>query len=134
MVEHGDPVGQAVRLLEVLGGEEDRHASADQFTEHVPHPAAAARIKPGGRLVQEDELGITEQGHRQIEPALHPAGIGRDRPPGRVDQLELLEQFVHAPATELAPQVAQVRDQPKVLLTGEQVVVVPPLAVKYSPM
>jgi hypothetical protein len=39
-VEHGD-VGQLVRFLQVLGGEEDGGATGDQGAHRVPHGAAA---------------------------------------------------------------------------------------------
>ena len=54
-VEHRDPVGELVGLLQVLGGEEDRDAAGDQLADHLPHGPAAARVEPGGRLVQEDD-------------------------------------------------------------------------------
>ena len=55
--------------------------------------AAAARVQPGGRLVEEDHLRAADQGHRQVEPPPHAAGVGRRRLAGRVGQVELLEQL-----------------------------------------
>ena len=46
LVQDGDPVGQLVGLLQVLGGEEDRDAVlADQVTDDLPHRAPAARVE-----------------------------------------------------------------------------------------
>jgi hypothetical protein len=42
VVQQGDPVGQLVGLLQVLGGEEDRDPAGDQVADDLPHA-------PGGR-------------------------------------------------------------------------------------
>ena len=41
--------------------------------------AAAARVEAGGRLVEEDDPRVADQGHREVEPAAHAAGVGRGR-------------------------------------------------------
>jgi hypothetical protein len=46
-----DPVGELVRFVEVLGGQQQGHAARDQLADHVPHPEPAGRVEPGGRLV-----------------------------------------------------------------------------------
>ena len=51
-----------------------------QLADAVPHRAAAARVEPGRGLVEEDHRWGADQGHRQVEPAAHPARVGRDRP------------------------------------------------------
>ncbi len=53
-VEHADPVGQLVGLVEVLRGQQDRDAVGDQVADDLPHRAPAARVEPGRRLVEED--------------------------------------------------------------------------------
>jgi hypothetical protein len=91
VVQHSDPVGELVGLLEVLRGEEDGDAARDQVPHDLPHAAAAARVQPGGRLVEEDHPRGADQGHREVQPPAHAAGIGRGRFPGRVDQVDLVE-------------------------------------------
>jgi hypothetical protein len=73
VVEHGDPVGELVGLLQVLGGEEDRDAAGDEIADDRPHRVAAAGIQAGRRLVEEDQPRIADQGHGQVEPASHTA-------------------------------------------------------------
>ena len=73
VVEDRDPIGEPVRLLEVLRGQEDRDAAVDEVADDLPHRPAAARIEPGRRLVEEDDPGIADEGHREVELALHPA-------------------------------------------------------------
>ena len=73
VVEHRDPVGELVGLVEVLGGEEDRDAVGDQLADDLPHGAAAARVQAGGRLVEEDQPGsptsvIARSSRRRIPP------------------------------------------------------------------
>ncbi len=76
-----DPVGQFVGLLQVLGGEEDGHRQFGiEPTDLRPHAVAAGRVQSRGGLVEEEDLGVVHQGGGQIEPALHPAGIGADAP------------------------------------------------------
>ena len=122
LVEHGDPVGEPVGLVEVLGGEEDRDAVGDQLADDLPHGAAAARIQPGGRLVQEDQPRIADERHRQVQAAAHPPRVGRQRLVGRVGEVEPLEQLSHPSAPRVAAEVAQVGHQAQVLGAGEQVV------------
>ena len=96
--EHGDPVGELVGLLQVLRGQEDRDAVGDELADDLPHRAAAARVEPGGRLVEEDHPRVADQRHRQVEPAPHAAGVGRGRLLRRLDQVEPLEQLGGDPA------------------------------------
>src|SRR5262249_57960370 len=46
MVEHGDPVGEPISLVGVLGGQEDRHTVFDDFADDLPHRVPAARVQP----------------------------------------------------------------------------------------
>ena len=54
VVDHRDPVGEPVGLLEVLGGQQQRGAAADQLGDARSHmPSRLRGSRPGGRLVQE---------------------------------------------------------------------------------
>jgi hypothetical protein len=122
VVEQRDPVGELVGLLEVLRGEEDGGPAGHQLADELPHGAAAARVQAGGGLVQEDDPRVADQGHRQVEPPLHPAGVGAGRLPAGVGQVELVEQLGRAPPAPAPAQVAQVGHQGQVLGAGEQLV------------
>ena len=100
-VEQPDGVGELVGLLEVLRGEEDRHAVGEQLADDLPQVAAAARVEPGGRFVEEDQPRTADQRHGEVEPALHAAGVRRGAPVGGVGQLEPGQQLVD-PARRLA--------------------------------
>jgi hypothetical protein len=92
LVEHRDPVGEPIGLVQVPGGQEDRDAIGHQLADDVPHRAAAAWIQSRRRLVQKDDLGVADQGHRQIQLPAHAPGVGRHQLLRRLDQLEPLQQ------------------------------------------
>jgi len=122
VVEHRHPAGEPVGLVEVLGGEEDRDAVRGEFGDDLPHGAAAARVEPCGGFVEEDQPGVPDEGHHQVQAPPHAAGVGRQRLAGRVGELEPVQQLGHPPPPGGAAEVAQVGHQLQVLLAGEQVV------------
>ena len=122
VVEQRDPVGELVRLLQLLGGEQDGDAAGGQVADDLPHGPPAARVQSGRGLVQEDQPRVADQGHGQVEPPPHPARVGAGQLAGGVGEVELAEQ-VGRPAPPLgAAQVMQVGHQEQVLGAGEQVV------------
>ena len=121
-VEHRDAVRELVRLVQVLGGEQHGGAVRDQAAHDVPHGVAAARVQARGGLVQEDDAGRRDEGHREVEAALHPARVGGERLAGGLDEVELLEQLGHPGLRALRSEVAQPGHQQEVLLAGEQLV------------
>ncbi len=76
-VEDGDRVGEAIGLVEVLGGQEDGHTRRDELPDDLPHDAPASRVEPCRRLVEEDDPGIADERHGQVEAPAHAAGVGR---------------------------------------------------------
>jgi len=62
LVEHRDPVGQLVCLVEVLGGEQDGDPRRSKLTNDLPHGAAAARVQAGGGLVEENHPRLIHSG------------------------------------------------------------------------
>ena len=96
VVEHDDVVGHAIRLFEVLSGEDDGGAFAHEVGKHLPQVAAAAWVETGRRLVEEQHLGTTHQTGRYVEPATHAARVGLHQRICEIGEVELLEQFVAA--------------------------------------
>ena len=87
--QHRDPVGQVLRLVHVVGGEEDRLAELAQPGDDLPGGPAGGGVETGGRLVEEDELGVADQREREVEPpplAAGQPGGERARPAGEADQ------------------------------------------------
>ena len=52
-----------------MGGEEDGLAELSEPGNDLPGGAAGGRVETSGRLVQEDELGVADEGEGEIEPA-----------------------------------------------------------------
>ena len=122
VIEQRDTVGELVCFLQVLRGEEDRDAAGDQVADDLPHRLPAARVKAGGRLVEEDDAGVAHERHGQVQPASHPARVRGGHRPGGVHEVEPLEQLSGAPAAFGPVQVPQVGHEQQVLLAGQQLV------------
>ena len=106
--------GQPVGLLEVVRGEQDRHALlAGEALDLRPHLGARLGVEAGGGLVEEQHLRAVDQAHRHVEPPLHAAGVGLDLPRGRVGEPEALQRLGHA-----APQLGA-RDAVELALEHE---------------
>ena len=121
-VQDGNLVGQLVSLVEVLGGEQDRHPGRGQRLHDIPEALAAARIQAGGRLVQEDHVRVTEQPGGQIQPPAHAAGVRLHAAVGGVEQIELFEQLMSSTPSILTGQPAQAAHHPQVLAAGLQLI------------
>jgi hypothetical protein len=121
VVDDPDPVGQHVRLLEVLGGEEHGDPVVLGKAAHLlPECAPALRVEAGGRLVQEEDPGRVDERESQIEPALHPTGVAADLAVGRLREPHALEQKVTAPGALRTRDSLQRRLQPQVLPAREE--------------
>ena len=78
-VDDDDVVGQALGLLEGVGGHDDGAPGRAGLAHQVPHVEPGVRVQAGGRLVQEDHLGAARRGRRRAPPA----AAGRRRAGGR---------------------------------------------------
>ena len=86
-----------------------------QGADLVPERLPAAGVEPGGRLVEDQQPGRPDQGHRQVEPATHPAGVGGDPAARGVAELEPLQQLGGPLPGGGEPQPEQPADQDEVL-------------------
>src|SRR5579863_7031247 len=92
LIENRDPASELVRLIQVLRGEQDRDTAGYKLADDLPHGVAAARIQAGGWLIEENDAGVADLGHREVESSPHTAGVGDGQLFGRVDQIEAFEQ------------------------------------------
>jgi hypothetical protein len=90
--QDGDPVGQPLRLVEVVGGEQDRLAQPAEVLDRRPAAQAGLGVEPGGRLVEEDEVRIARQREREVEPPTLAPGQPTDLGVPHRGELHDLEQ------------------------------------------
>jgi hypothetical protein len=121
-VDHRYPVGQLVRLVEVLGGQQNGGAAREQVLDDLPHGHARAGIEASGGLVQEQHRRRRNQADRQVEPPAHTARIGLGRPSGGLDQIELLEQLLGPDLGAGGGEAVQLAHHDQVLAPGQQLV------------
>ena len=72
-VHDHEPVAQLLGLVHVVGGEHQRDALTLELVEALPQQVARLRVEPGGRLVEQQQLGLVDQRAGDREPALHAA-------------------------------------------------------------
>src|SRR5437763_684410 len=91
VVDDRDPVVEGVGFLEVVRGDEDRHALSAQPADLLPHVRPALRVQPGRRLVEEDDLRLVDDAERHVDAAALPAGVGLALAVGELGPLEALD-------------------------------------------
>ena len=122
VIDHRDPVGELVGLLEVLGRQHDRRPLADELAHDRPDLVSAARIESGGGLVEKQDPRTREEARREVEPAAHPAGVRACGAIGGVGELEALQQLGRSPARLVPREVEQAAEHLEVLPPGEDLV------------
>jgi hypothetical protein len=93
VVDDHDLVGERVGFLQVLGGEQDRGAAADEGPDGVPKDEAAFQIQAGGRLVEEQNWRAVRKRGGDVKAAAHATRVGADQPASGLGKPEVREQF-----------------------------------------
>ena len=119
VVDDGDVVGQPVGLVQVLGREQDGRSGGGQVANDGPQFLAAARVQPGGGLVQEQHPGLADQADRQVQSAAHAPGVAGHRPVPGLGQAEPVQQRHGAVAGTGPGKPEQPADQDQVLRAGQ---------------
>ena len=122
VVDHGDAIRQAVGLVEVLGGQEQRRAVVDELGDELPEVDARARVEPGRRLVHQQDPRTPDEARAEIEPAPHAARVGADEPLGGVGEAEAGERIRRAHLRVPAAQAVQLPHHLEVLAPRERLV------------
>ncbi|MNN54343.1 hypothetical protein D3C81_1691560 [compost metagenome] len=89
MVDDADVAAQLLSLFQVMGGEDDGDAFLVQLGEEAPHRTAQLDIDARGRLVENQQARLVDQGAGDHQPALHAAGQRTRRYIALVPQTEL---------------------------------------------
>jgi len=93
VVDDDQRVAQALGFVHEMGGQNQRLASRLELFEAFPDQVAGLRVEAGGRLVEEDDVGVVDHRPGQRQPTLHAAGQRRQagvslaRQAGKVEQL-----------------------------------------------
>src|SRR5262245_55286750 len=61
LVNHPDPVGHFLGLIDIVSGQDDCHATFAQTPHQRPHVAAQFDVDAGGRLIQKENLRLVRQ-------------------------------------------------------------------------
>src|ERR671912_619323 len=117
-----EPVTQPRGLLHVMGGEDEGLALIRELAQAVPDEMAGLRVEPRSRLVEDDDLGVVQQGAGDEQASLHPARELLDRRFGLVGELHEVEKLLGPPEYQLAREVVVPAVDEQVLLYLELVV------------
>ena len=96
VVHDDEPVAQLLGLVHVVRRDDEGDALALEPEQPVPQHVSRLRVEPGGRLVEEQHLGVVHEAARDGEPALHPARQRLDPVVAALGELGELEQLVGA--------------------------------------
>ncbi len=118
-VDDRDPVREPLRLLHVLGGEQQRRPSRDELVDDLPQLQPGPRVQTGGGFVQEQHGWLRHERTGEVEPAPHAAGVALDRTVPRLDQVELFEQLTCPLAAAFDAQMIEAADHFEILEAGE---------------
>ena len=124
LVHDGHAVAYGLNLAEFVRGEEDRFALVLEALDDFADFHAAQRVEAARRLVEDEQIGIVDEGLGEADPLLHALRIGFDRAFARVFQFNQLQQPVNALVGFAARQAEDFRIKAEQLLGGEKLVVV----------
>ena len=90
--QDADAAAQRLGVREDVRTEEHRAAAVAQFEDERPHVAAAQRVEPGHRFVEEDDLGIVDERLRQAHALQHALRVLAQRQPPFAAEADPIEQ------------------------------------------
>jgi hypothetical protein len=121
-VDHRDPLGEPVRLVQVLGGEQHSRASRDEGLHGLPESEAAADVQAGCRLVEEEHRRPRDKRGGKIEAAAHASGVGADQPVSGLGEVEVGEELAGPCRSGSTAEVVEAADHFEVLEAGQVLV------------
>jgi hypothetical protein len=78
-----------------VGGQEDRRAQRAQRANQLPGGPACRRVEAGRRLVEEDEVGVADEGDPEVEATLLAAGQGLHTGVALLSEPDEVDDLVH---------------------------------------
>jgi signal transduction histidine kinase len=86
-----DPIADLLHLAEQVAGQQDGPPSGAEAADQVTHVGEARGVETVGRLVEDQQLGVLEEGGRYAEPLLHAQRVRREAIAGAVGELHHVE-------------------------------------------
>jgi hypothetical protein len=96
MIDDDQPIAQALRLIHEMRGQNQRFAGGFELLQAFPDQVAGLRVEAGGRLVEENDVGVIDQRPGQRQAPLHAAGEGRNAGVGLAAEAGEFEQLRNA--------------------------------------
>src|SRR5580658_6008243 len=90
-------------LVDVVGGENDGGAGGGEVLDRGPGPAAGFGVEPGGRLVQEQDLGATDDPDGDVDSAALSARESTDIGVRVLAQIDQIEDLAHRARVRVEP-------------------------------
>ena len=90
MVHHDHLVGEALGLEQEVRAHEDGLAVLGHLVDEAEHGARRLGVETGGRLVEQEEVGLVEHGAGQREAGPHAGRVAADLLVERVGDAEAL--------------------------------------------
>ena len=91
-IHDGDRIARALDLVQEVRGQHDRSSLGDERLDHVAHVEHAAGVEAVHGLVEDEELGVTEQAGRDTQTLAHAHGVLRHLVVGPVQDADTLER------------------------------------------
>lgn len=96
LVKDGDAVGDFLDLLEEMGGEDDGFSLAFEEEHEVADLAGAEGVNAGGGFVEEEEVGVVEEGLGQADALEHAFGVGAEASVSSGAEIDEIEELLDA--------------------------------------
>src|ERR1017187_2218143 len=122
-VHDRDAITMALRLLKVMGGEEQGRAIVGpQINEVFPNRVARNRVQSDGRLVEEDHPWSMQRGLGDFQPTNHAAGVLAHQAAAVGSQTHELQGLPDARLLLAVWQIVEFGEDEQVLVTGERAI------------
>ncbi len=131
MSQDGDPVCQALRLIQVVGAQHDAATGMLEADDELADRARRKWVQSGRRLVQENDLRLVQQRSRERDLLLHAARKAGDACGAQFVKIEQTQQLVDASSASI---VVEPIDAPeKVQITPGRHLIVQARCVGHQP-
>ncbi len=107
MVDDRHTVAETVRLLHVVGGDQDGLPLGDQLVQDLPQGQSALRVQTRGGFVEEEHRRTVEDGPGEQKTLRHTARQDEDRGRGPPREVEPLQELVGPSARLVAGNAEQ---------------------------